>query len=64
MNNITDKELKTYNEAIQFAIIYMEGGCEPTSALKQAGSDWGIKMGKPMVKFITYANAILFKHSI
>jgi len=58
--NITKEELNMYQNAINDALLYMDGGCEPTSALKQAGSDYGISYGPEMAKFVTFANKVLF----
>jgi hypothetical protein len=62
-NNEQEKFTK-YRAAIQDAITYMEfeHELEPTSALKQAGSDHGIKDGKQMLDFMTFANKVLFKN--
>lgn len=55
------EQLDMYHNAINDALLYMDGGCEPTSALKQAGSDYGIPYGSEMEKFVTFANKALFQ---
>lgn len=49
-----------YDEAINVAYEYMEMGCEPRSALKQAGNDLGIPYGDEMEKFVAYAESKIF----
>jgi hypothetical protein len=59
---LTQEKLDLYKNAINDALMYMENDCdlEPTSALKQAGSDHGIEDGKEMFQFVTFANKALF----
>ena len=58
--NMPREQLDMYQNAINDALMYMDAGCEPTSALKQAGSDYGIPYGPEMGKFVAYANKVLF----
>jgi hypothetical protein len=57
MNNTS-----TYRKALNDAIDMMNDcpDLEPTSALKQAGSDNGIEYGFPMQSFVVWANTQLF----
>lgn len=50
------KDMLTYQRALREAQAMMDAGCEPTSALKQAGSDVGIPYGEEMGQFIDWAN--------
>lgn len=45
--------------ALEEAVTLMDGGCEPTSALKQAGADHGVAYGEDMEKFVEWARDIL-----
>lgn len=49
--------MKNYNNILNYAFDMMEmcEGLEPTSALKQAASDHGIKEGEDMGKFVNWA---------
>lgn len=54
------KDIK-YRSALADAVEMMEGSeLEPTSALKQAGSDHGIPYGDDMGAFVTWARRQLF----
>ena len=50
-----------YEIALEQAIELMDTGLEPTSALKQAGSQNGISFGDEMGKFVSWANSIIFE---
>jgi hypothetical protein len=56
------QEIAVYHKALKDAIQMMNDfiDLEPTSALKQAGSDNGIKYGSQMETFVTWANSRLF----
>lgn len=56
---------RNWKQALEDAQVYMEGNdLEPTSALKQAGSDNGISYGPEMGRFVRWANRQLgFKGS-
>lgn len=45
-----------YQRALREAQAMMDAGCEPTSALKQAGSDAGIQYGEDMGRFVDWAH--------
>jgi hypothetical protein len=44
-----------YERALERAEQYMDAGVEPTSALKQAASDFGIPYGHEMAEFVEWA---------
>lgn len=48
--------MEKYNQILEEALVLIELGCEPNSALKQAASDNGIKFGEEMKKFVDWAN--------
>ena len=62
ISNNEQEKYTTYRSAIDFAITYMEHEpeLEPTSALKQAAADHGIKDGVELLEFMKFANKVLF----
>ena len=58
--SLTTSTRHRYDEAITVASEYMAMGCEPRSALKQAGNDLGIPYGNEMEKFVAYAESVIF----
>lgn len=56
------KNQTKYDTIIDEAIMWMEQEpeLEPTSALRECAIQAGIKTGKPLLEFMTYANAKLF----